>query len=168
VTAFVSLGYRTAADIVHSIFHSSTLHWRLEYSRALTNRIPKYFQDVDQCVDEILARIGKHIVLGIPVGLGKPNQLVNALFNRAMADRSIELRILTALTLERPTGATELERAFLVPFIALVYGDYPDLEYARALHNDALPPNIKVAEFFFTPGAYIKIAAAQQNYIRAL
>jgi hypothetical protein len=28
-----------------------------------------------------------------------------------------------------------------------------------------LPPNIKVAEFFFTPGAYIKIAAAQQNCI---
>ena len=131
----------------------------------MTNRIPKYFQDVDQCVDEILARIGKHIVLAIPVGLGKPNQLVNALFNRAMTDRSIELRILTALTLERPTGATELERAFLAPFIARVYGDYPDLEYARALRNDALPPNIKVAEFFFTPGAYIKIAAAQQSYI---
>jgi hypothetical protein len=94
-------------------------------------------------VDEILARIGKHIVLAIPVGLGKPNQLVNALFNRALADRSIELRILTALTLERPTGAKELERAFLAPLIARVYGDYPDLEYARALRNDALPPNIK-------------------------
>ncbi|MGH8643378.1 MAG: acetyl-CoA hydrolase/transferase C-terminal domain-containing protein [Gammaproteobacteria bacterium] len=132
---------------------------------SLDQPTPKCFEKVEQCVEEILARVGHHIVLAIPVGVGKPNQLVNAFFHRARADRRIELRIVTGLTLERPRGATEIERAFLGPFIARVYGDYPELAYTKALRENNLPPNIEVTEFFFTPGAYIEVEAAQQNYI---
>ena len=38
-----------------------------------------YFADVEKCVDAILAKVGKRIVFGMPLGLGKPNHLANAL-----------------------------------------------------------------------------------------
>lgn len=37
--------------------------------------------------------------------------------------------------------------------------------YTKALRQNNLPPNIEVAEFFFTPGAYIEVEATQPNYI---
>ena len=45
-----------------------------------------YFADVEACVDAILAKVGKKIVLGLPLGLGKPNHLANALYDRARSD----------------------------------------------------------------------------------
>ena len=56
---------------------------------------------VDACVDAILDEVGKTVVLGLPLGLGKANHIANALFARALADPSLKLNILTALTLEK-------------------------------------------------------------------
>lgn len=106
-------------------------------------------------------------MLGIPLGLGKPAQFVNALYRRAESDPSIELEILTALTLEVPTGASLLERRFLEPFCARVYEGYEGLAYAAALRQGGLPPNIRVSEFYFHPGAYMKTPYAQQHYLCA-
>lgn len=126
---------------------------------------PVFLQDVEQCVEEAIRRVGKRIVLGIPLGLGKPNQLANAFYRRAREDPDIRLRILTALTLERPTGASELEQRFLGPFVERVFGDYPDLEYAVALRAGELPANVEIREFFFKPGGFLYCAPCQENYI---
>ena len=35
-------------------------------------------EDVELCVDKTLAEVGTRLVLGVPLGLSKPNQLINA------------------------------------------------------------------------------------------
>ena len=76
---------------------------------------PRRHQDVEALVDAVIGRVGREIVLGLPLGLGKANHVANALYARAAADASIKLRIFTALTLEVPAGKGELERRFLEP-----------------------------------------------------
>jgi len=126
---------------------------------------PSYLRDLDACVAEIIARVGKRIALGIPLGIGKPNPLVNALYRRAKADPTLRLKILTAITVETPKGTSDLEKRFLEPFVARVFGDYPDLEYAADLRTGQCPPNVEVAEFFFKPGGFLNVPMQQQNYI---
>ena len=76
---------------------------------------PESFDDPDHLAEAIIARVGKEILLALPLGLGKANHIANALYARAAADPSIELRIFTALTLEKPRGKSELERRFCSP-----------------------------------------------------
>lgn len=125
------------------------------------------FQNADAIADKIISDVGKTIVLGLPLGLGKANHIANALFARAVADRSIKLSIYSALTLEKPRPSSELEKRFINPVIDRLFGGYPDLAYAKALHAGALPPNIQVTEFFFLAGRWLGSPAAQQNYISA-
>ena len=89
------------------------------------------------------------------------------LFARAAADPSIKLHIFTALTLEKPRPRQELERRFLAPLAERVFGGYPDLAYAVALHRSRLPPNVQVDEFFFQAGTRLGVPASQQSYISA-
>lgn len=126
---------------------------------------PTSFQDIDACVEAIIARVGRRVVLGIPLGIGKPNSLVNALYRRAKADPTLRLEILTAITLEKPQGASELERRFLEPLAERLFGAYLDLDYAVDLRAGRLPANVSVAEFFFQPGRFVNVVAQQQNYI---
>ena len=67
---------------------------------------PARFADPDRLADAIIARVGKSIVLGLPLGLGKANHVANALFARAQADPSLKLVIFAALTLEKPRGSS--------------------------------------------------------------
>ena len=124
----------------------------------------KNYTDVRACVEDTLARVGNRIVLGIPLGLGKPNQLVNALYQRAVRDPSIELTIVTALSLSRPRASNELERRLLEPIVERVFGDWPELDYVTALDKRALPPNVEVREFYFQPGSRLTNARAQRSY----
>jgi len=126
---------------------------------------PREFTDVDVCVEEALARIGKQVRLGAPLGLGKPNQLINAFYRRAESDPALQLTIYTALSLERPTPENDLEARFLQPYIERHFGTYTDLEYMRAIRENRLPPNIKIHEFYFRAGSMTGVASAQRNYI---
>jgi len=121
--------------------------------------------DVEACADAILARVGKRIRLATPLGIGKPNPLLNALYRRAKADSSIDLHIMTALTLQKPRGQSELEQRFMGPFAERVWGDYPDLDYETDRVARALPPNVRVIEFYFYAGKMLGNAAAQRDYI---
>src|SRR5256886_15628953 len=107
---------------------------------------PVSFQDPDRVADAIIARVGKNIVLALPLGLGKANHVANALFARAAADPTIDLRIFTALTLEKPRGKGDLERRFVAPLAQRLFAGYPELAYGVALRERRLPPNVKVDE----------------------
>jgi acyl-CoA hydrolase len=114
--------------------------------------------------DGILLTVGKHIVLGLPIGIGKATHIADALFERAKADRSITLTIFTGLTLETPRGANDMERRFLGPLAARLYADWPTPAYAQAMRAGDLPDNITVREFYLRPGAYLGNPLVQQNY----
>ena len=120
---------------------------------------PDRCDDPDRVADAIIARVGKNLVLALPLGLGKASHVANALFARASADPSIRLHIFTALTLETPRSRPGLERRFVQPFAERVFAGYPELAYAKALHAGTLPPNIIVDEFFFHAGTRLGIAA---------
>ena len=128
---------------------------------------PVHFEDAEQLTDAILDRVGKNIVLALPLGLGKANHVANSMFHRAAGDPSIALRIFTALTLEKPHAKNELERRFLGPVSARLFDGYPALAYGDALRERRLPANIEVDEFFFLAGTRLNIEASQRNYISA-
>jgi hypothetical protein len=128
---------------------------------------PERLTDAQELAERIIAHVGRHVVLGLPLGLGKANHVANALFDRARADSSIRLDIFTALTLEPPAGGSELERRFLGPLAERLYGGWPRLAYAEALRAGELPDNVTVNEFFFVAGRWLGVAAAQRDYISA-
>jgi hypothetical protein len=129
--------------------------------------MPKMFSDPEAIAEDIIRDVGTNLVVGLPLGLGKANHIVNALYARAAADRAVNLTFLSALTLEKPKPANLLERRFILPVIDRLFGGYPDLAYADALHANALPPNIRVIEFFFLAGRWLHVPFAQQHYISA-
>jgi acyl-CoA hydrolase len=125
------------------------------------------FDDAARLADFIVDRVGKSIVLALPLGLGKANHVANALYAKAVADPSIRLTIFTALTLEPPRVKSDLERRFLEPFAARVFKGYPALDYAIAIHAGMLAPNVTVNEFFVEAGQWLNSPYAQQHYISA-
>jgi len=129
--------------------------------------MPKLFSDPEAIAEDIIRDVGTNLVVGLPLGLGKANHIVNALYARASADRSINLTFFTALTLEKPKPKNLLQWRFIAPVIDRLFGGYPDLAYAGALRAGALPPNIRVTEFFFLAGRWQHVPAAQQHYVSA-
>ena len=129
--------------------------------------MPKLFSDPEAIAEDVIRDVGTDLVVGLPLGLGKANHIVNALYARAAADRAIKLTIFSALTLEKPKPKNLLEQRFIGPVIDRLFGGYPDLAYAEALHANALPPNIRVIEFFFLAGRWLHVPFAQQHYISA-
>jgi hypothetical protein len=129
--------------------------------------MPKLFSDPEAIAEDIIRDVGTNLVVGLPLGLGKANHVVNALYARALADRSINLTFFSALTLEKPKPKNLLEHRFITPVIDRLFGGYPDLDYADALHAGALPPNVRVIEFFFLAGKWLHMPYAQQHYISA-
>ena len=60
----------------------------------------KLFSAPEAIAEDIIRDVGPNLVVGLPLGLGKANHVINALYARAAADRSISLTLLSALTLE--------------------------------------------------------------------
>ncbi|WP_410481181.1 acetyl-CoA hydrolase/transferase C-terminal domain-containing protein [Pseudomonas plecoglossicida] len=122
---------------------------------------------IDQAVEQVLARLPAHIHMGLPLGLGKPNAFVNALYARIRELPERQLTLYTALSLGRPPLGDGLQRRFLEPFVERVFADYEELTYLADLRNDSLPPNIRVEQFFMQPGSLLHSASAQQDYINS-
>ncbi len=129
--------------------------------------MPEILDDVGQCVDAVLRRVGQRVVLALPLGIGKPNPLVNEFYRRALRDPGLDLTIITALSLLKPVAHAALERRLLEPLVERVFGSYVEPQYARALQANCLPGNVRIIEFFLTPGAFLHSAHAQQHYLSA-
>lgn len=126
---------------------------------------PVVFTDPDKMADFIIEKAGKNIVLGMQMGLGKPNNIANALYRRAKSDPSIKLKIITALSLEPPTWSSDLERRFLEPLVERIWGGYVELDYARDVRLKKIPANVQISEFFYKAGAFMNNPHMQQHYI---
>ncbi len=129
--------------------------------------MPEVFADVGLCVDAVLQRVGTRVVLALPLGIGKPNPLANEFYRRAVRDPSLDLTLVTALSLLKPVAHSALEGRLLNPLVERVFGSYVEPEYARAMQRDALPPNVRVIEFYLAPGAFLGSRHAQRNYLSA-
>lgn len=123
--------------------------------------------DDDAVVDWILRHIGHDLRVALPLGLGKPVTLINALVKRACDDPTIRLHIFTALTLERPSPSSDMEARFLGPALDRLFGAYPQIEYARLQRDGTLPDNIQVTEFFLQAPNWVRVPITQQNYVSA-
>jgi acyl-CoA hydrolase len=126
--------------------------------------LPMRSSDPVRCAEAIVDRVGRDIVLAIPIGVGKPVALVNALYRLVEADRRLRLRIFTGLSLVRPAYRTSLEQRFVAPLLDRLFGGYPDLAYTTALRRRDLPPNIEVTEFFLQAGAWLSNPDVQRSY----
>ncbi|ABA05507.1 conserved hypothetical protein [Nitrobacter winogradskyi Nb-255] len=129
--------------------------------------MPRIYTDPAAVVDDIIRETGPRLTVGLPLGLGKANHIANALYRRAAADSDLDLTFFAALTLEKPRPSNEMERRFIAPVIERLFGEWPDLDYASALHKGDLPPNIKIIEFFFLAGKWLRNTYAQQHYVAA-
>jgi acyl-CoA hydrolase len=131
----------------------------------MTASAPFRFTTPEACVEATLSRVGKNVVLGLPVAIGKPNTVVNEFVARALADPSLRLTIITALSLRTPRWHSDLERRFIEPLSRRVFGNYPELEYLRLIERNQLPANIEVLEFYLEPGAWLRNEHVQQHYL---
>ena len=131
----------------------------------MTESTPIISQDVESIVEAVIRDVGSTINLATPLAIGKANHVINAFYRRAKQDSSVELTIMTALTLEIPKGKSLLEKRFLEPFARRVFGDYPDLDYELDRVEKKLPRNVRVIEFYFPPGKFLDNPQAQQDYI---
>jgi acyl-CoA hydrolase len=127
--------------------------------------VPRRFDDVGECVDAALRRLGNRLVIATPLAIGKPNGLLNEFYRRAARDPELHLTLVTALSLNRPAAHDELEARFLEPFVARVFGDYPDLDYVTAARAGRLPANVEVREFYLQAGAWLGVESVQQHYM---
>lgn len=123
------------------------------------------YNNPDKLIDDVLKKVGKKIILGTPLGAGKANHLLNALYKRASNDAAIDLTILTALSLQKPVGKSFLEKKFIEPFSKRVFGNYPDLLYEVNRVKGTIPDNIKVIEFYFPPGKFKNNSLEQRRYL---
>ncbi|NNC98964.1 MAG: acetyl-CoA hydrolase, partial [Gammaproteobacteria bacterium] len=125
------------------------------------------WQQAPKLAEHLLDTHGGHLTVAMPLGLGKANHLINALYQQVKANPGYSLNILTALSLQTPQAGSSLERSFFEPIRKRLYAGYADLLYAEDLIADKLPDNVQVSEFFLQAGAYLDNAHAQGNYICA-
>jgi acyl-CoA hydrolase len=116
-------------------------------------------------IDFLTAELGNNWIVGTPLGIGKPNQLINTLYAHAKANSGVHLEIFTALSLEVPHGNSLLERRFLQSFGQRFFGDYPELAYLDDVKHSTVPDNIRVREFYMQSGKSLHSRLAQQNYV---
>ncbi|MFW5967534.1 MAG: acetyl-CoA hydrolase/transferase C-terminal domain-containing protein, partial [Persicimonas sp.] len=122
------------------------------------------FQDCSRAVDAIIEQTGARISLALPLGLGKPNHLVNALVARAIDGELDQLEIFTALSLGVPGVDHPLERRLMEPIAERIYEGWESLDYVDLRARGELPDNIRIHEFYFSPGEMLGNDRAQQEY----
>lgn len=125
------------------------------------------FTDADLLADKIIERLDGKIVMATPLGLGKANHVINAIYNKVRKNPSYSLKIYTALTLNTPQASSDMERRLLEPLKRRLYAGYCELDFAQDLHDENLPNNVEVCEFFLAAGQWLGNSSVQQNYISA-
>ncbi|WP_296246470.1 acetyl-CoA hydrolase/transferase C-terminal domain-containing protein [Pseudomonas sp. UBA4194] len=120
---------------------------------------------IEEAVDQVLERLPAHIHMGMPLGVGKPNRFVNALYARIKHLPERRLTIYTALVLGRPALGDGLQKRMLEPFVERVFGDYPEFDFLADLRRSELPANVAVQQFFMQPGSLLASDMAQQSYV---
>jgi acyl-CoA hydrolase len=123
------------------------------------------FRDADRCAEGIIDRVGRDLRLAVPISIGKPILLVDALYRLAEADRRVQLMIFTGLTLTRPRFRSSLERRFAKPLLDRLFAGCREPLYAAALREDRLPANIRINEFFLLAGTSLANKGTQRSYI---
>jgi acyl-CoA hydrolase len=129
------------------------------------NSMTSYQDDYEKAARKIIADVGDNVVIGLPLGLGKPVGLINALYRIAQDNHQIKLTIITALTLAKPELKNELEKRFVEPFLDRILKNYEEPLYEQARVEQRLPVNIKVIEFFLSTAKFLHNNYVQQNYI---
>lgn len=127
--------------------------------------MPHQTAEADEAARFIFDRVGRDVRVAVPIGIGKPLLLLNALYRRAEADRSLRLSIFTGLTLTRPPYRSSLEARFVGPLLDRLFPTCPEALYVDAIRRGRLPANIRVNEFFLQAGTGLEMAAVQQSYI---
>lgn len=120
--------------------------------------------NIPECLESVTASVGTNLIVGTPLGIGKPNTLINALWRQAKSDSTLQLEIFTALSLQTPKGNSLLEKNFLGPFKKRLWGDYVDLEYIDDVKYNRVPKNITLTEFYMQSGKMLNSATAQRHY----
>ncbi|WP_416308252.1 acetyl-CoA hydrolase/transferase C-terminal domain-containing protein [Neptunicella sp. SCSIO 80796] len=110
-------------------------------------------------------KLGDRWIIGTPLGIGKPNPLLNYLYKHAKANKPLHMEIFTALSLEVPKGNSLLERRFLQHFNQRFFGQYPELAYIDDVKQDCVPDNIIVREFYMQSGKLLHSKTAQRNSV---
>lgn len=126
-----------------------------------------YFEEADLLADKLIERLNGHITLATPLGLGKANHVINAVYQKVKQNPSYSLKIYTALTLKEPSPSSDMERRFLDPLTARLFEGYCELSFAEDLADGNLPENVEVREFFLAAGQWLGNPDVQQNYISA-
>ncbi len=121
--------------------------------------------DVKKTVDDVIAYVGKDIVFSMTLALGKPIRFINELYRRAKEDPDISLKIITALALEKPVGASAIEARLVKPIADRIFAGTPDFDYMLDFRAGRLPKNVEIFEFFSKAGGYLNTPAAQQNHL---
>ena len=124
-----------------------------------------YVDSIEDAVSRIRAHVDGALHVGAPLGIGKPHRLLNALYDAAVADPTRPFTLYTALSLDPPSGGSDLEGRFIGPFAKRHFGeDFVRLKYVDALRRDALPPHIEIEEFYMQSGAMLRSRQAQRRY----
>lgn len=126
---------------------------------------PERCAEVRQAAAWLIHRLQGQVRLAVPLGLGKPLRLLEALYALARERPEVELDIYTALTLEVPRARSALEARLLDPLVKRLFAGVEDPAYAADLRRGSLPPNVRVHEFYLRPGAMLGNEVAQRRYI---
>ena len=137
----------------------------MNYSIGIKQNSGTIDTDVRKVVDDTINYVGKDIVLGVTLALGKPVMILNEFYRRAKEDPELSLKIITALSLEKPQGKSELEARFLKGLNARILADVPDFDYMKDFRNGTLPPNVQLYEFYCKPGTNLKNKHYQMNHL---
>lgn len=128
-------------------------------------RAPSRFNDPKELAHWLVQQLGAHLVVGTPIGVGKPVRILNALYDLACEEPLVELHILTGLSIDPPRAPPlGLGRRLAEPILARSFAGPPPLHYLRDRSRGELPPNIRVEEFFLQPSTQHP-PAARQGYV---
>lgn len=133
----------------------------------MNSKLSQRWQQAHELAKHLYESHDGKLTVAMPLGLGKANHTINALYRLASENPSYSLTILTALSLQTPQPKPGLAERFFAPVAERLYQGYEELLYARDLLARKLPSNVEVSEFFIQAGMYLHNEHAQSHYISA-